>query len=78
MAYTKARTLGSSKKKIRPYVDTDGRLKVNLIKDSEVVKEDLAKLVATQFVPNPNNYKNVEFIDGNKMNCASSNLKWVE
>ena len=76
--YAKAKNLGKSKKKIKPFVDVDGRLKVNLVKDGKVFKEDLAKLVATQFVPNPNNYQNVEFIDGNKMNCASSNLKWVE
>lgn len=35
------------------------------------------KLVATAFIPNPNNYKYVLFIDGNKTNLSLNNLKWV-
>ena len=33
--------------------------------------------VAEAFIANPNNYSNVKFIDGNKMNCRYDNLKWV-
>jgi hypothetical protein len=35
------------------------------------------RLVAKYFVPNPNNYKLVDHIDGNKQNNTSSNLRWV-
>ncbi|HEY4876659.1 MAG TPA: hypothetical protein VIH86_13865 [Puia sp.] len=38
----------------------------------------LHKLVATLFVPNPNNYKMIRHNDGNKLNNYASNLEWVK
>lgn len=35
-------------------------------------------LVATHFVPNPHNYKNIRHIDGNLENDRAYNLEWVE
>ena len=37
----------------------------------------LHRLVATYFVPNPDNKPCVDHIDGNKLNCNASNLRWV-
>lgn len=34
--------------------------------------------LARQFIPNPNNYKFVVFIDGIKRNCVIENLRWSE
>lgn len=34
------------------------------------------RLVAREFVPNPNNYKIVNHKDGNKLNCHYTNLEW--
>ncbi len=34
-------------------------------------------LVASEFIDNPNNYTDIIFIDGNKLNCSKANLKWV-
>lgn len=39
-------------------------------------RENLATLVAINFVPNPDNLKYVGFKDGNKLNVDSSNLYW--
>ena len=36
------------------------------------------KMVATLFVPNPNNFCFVKTIDGDDSNFAASNLKWVK
>lgn len=35
------------------------------------------RLIATAFVPNPDNLQQVNHIDGNTMNNAASNLEWV-
>ena len=37
----------------------------------------LHRLVAKEFVPNPNNYKYVEHINGILTDCRASNLRWV-
>lgn len=36
----------------------------------------LHRLVAMAFVPNPNNYKEINHIDGNKANNCANNLQW--
>ena len=35
------------------------------------------RLVAKAFIPNPKNLREVNHIDGNKLNNAASNLEWV-
>ena len=37
----------------------------------------LAKLVATAFIPNPNNLPCVWLTDRNKANCRADNLEWI-
>ena len=39
-------------------------------------KFSLHRLVATAFLPNPNNYPVVLHLDNNPLNCSISNLKW--
>lgn len=35
------------------------------------------KLVATHFIPNPNNFETIDHIDGNKKNNNVTNLQWM-
>jgi hypothetical protein len=37
----------------------------------------LHRVIAIQFIPNPNNYKEVDHIDKNKSNFHIENLRWV-
>ena len=86
MPYIRRNRLGSFKKKkeivgreVKPYKGEDGQMKVKLVnKEGVETEENLAILVAKTFIPNPNNYQHIEFIDGNPENCRADNLRWVE
>lgn len=57
----------------------DGYNVVNLIDKSGESKEfRVDYLVASTFIPNPHNYKNIRHIDGNLENNCADNLEWVE
>ncbi|HLI93239.1 MAG TPA: NUMOD4 domain-containing protein [Puia sp.] len=55
-----------------PFVNS-GYFKINLNKQMKYVH----RIVATVFVPNPNNYSVVNHVDGNKLNYHPSNLEWT-
>jgi len=64
-------------KMLRPSPDEKGYMKIRLWRS----KDDFSsyrvhRLVANQFIPNPNGYDQVNHIDGNKANNAASNLEW--
>lgn len=42
------------------------------------VTRKIHRLVALAFIPNPNNYKQVNHIDGNKQNNNINNLEWID
>lgn len=59
--------------------NNDGYNIVDLINDKGESKEfRVDYLVASSFVPNPHNYKNIRHIDGNLENNRADNLEWVE
>jgi hypothetical protein len=41
------------------------------------IKKSIHQLVAETFIPNPNNYTEIDHIDRNKMNNHYSNLRWI-
>lgn len=49
---------------------------VNLSRNKTDRKFHLPNLVATHFIPNPDNRTFLRFKDGNNQNCAASNLEW--
>lgn len=58
--------------------DKDGFDNVSLIKNGKRLKYLVHRLVAEVFVANPNNYKIVRHIDGNKNNNFADNLMWCK
>lgn len=53
-----------------------GYLQVNLFKNGKQKCKRIHRLVAEAFIPNPNGFKEVNHIDGNKENNCVSNLEW--
>lgn len=62
---------------MKKYVDKDGYEYV-ILTDKKGIKhkEYVHKLVAEQFIPNPNNYTKIRHIDGNIKNNCVWNLEW--
>lgn len=53
-----------------------GYLKVHLYKNNKCTNKYVHRLVAEAFIPNPNKYRCVNHIDGDKLNNDKSNLVW--
>ncbi len=56
---------------------SNGYLMVDLCKNGIRYPLYVHILVATAFIPNPNNLPTVNHKDGNKFNCSVSNLEWA-
>ena len=54
-----------------------GYLIVDLYKENKATKCYVHRLLAEHFIPNPENKKQVNHIDGNKLNNSLDNLEWV-
>jgi hypothetical protein len=63
---------------MKPMTATNGYLVACLWKNNKQKKFVLHKLVAQAFLENPNNYKEVNHIDGNKNNNRVENLEWCD
>ncbi len=61
----------------KPRLTNSGHLQVHLHKDGKIAPHLVHRLVAKAFVPNPNNFPEVNHLDGDKTNNKSSNLEWV-
>ena len=57
--------------------DNKGYLVTDLYKDGQRFTHRVHRLVAQEFIPNPDNKPYINHIDGNKHNNNSSNLEWV-
>lgn len=58
-------------------IGIDGYYKISLYKDMKLYTKSVHRVIAELFIPNPNGYKMVSHIDGNKLNNRVDNLKWV-
>lgn len=61
---------------LKPSLNSSGYYKVELYKDKKSKVFYVHRLVATVFIPNPENKSEVNHIDGNKINNIVSNLEW--
>lgn len=57
--------------------NTNGYYKVNLRKDKKQYCVQIHRLVATTYIPNPNNLPNVDHINRKKLDNNVDNLRWV-
>ena len=56
----------------------DGFIYVNLKVGGKPKRKRLHRIIAELFLGNPNNYKDILFIDGDRNNIDSENLRWVK
>lgn len=54
----------------------DKKYVYSLKKDGKTLNKEISLLLATHFLPNPENSKRLEWLDGNKQNYSLDNLKW--
>lgn len=77
--YSLKHTSSRRKRKLKPYVNTGGYLRVNLYDmDGKVHKKYVHRLVALTFIPNPANKPDVNHIKANKSDNSLANLEWCD
>ena len=64
------------KKVLSPKKNWDGYLRIQLWSNGSCEYVSIHRLVAEEFVPNPNGYDVVNHIDGDKSNNSADNLEW--
>lgn len=69
---------GFSGNKVKPRDNGKGYLFVALCKSGKHYNRYVHRLVALAFIPNLNNYKEVNHRDGNKSNNHVDNLEWCD
>ena len=61
---------------LKPATDACGYFRCALSKNNILTTYKVHRLVAQAFIPNPNNYPQINHIDGNKKNNCVWNLEW--
>ncbi len=65
-----------SKKYLKPSRNKNGYMMVELFNEKEGKNKLVHRVVAEAFIPNPNNYPQVNHKDENKLNNNVTNLEW--
>lgn len=64
-------------KMMTPTLHNTGYYIIEITKDGVVKQTTIHRLLAIQFIPNPNNLPTVDHIDRNKTNNCLENLRWA-
>lgn len=65
-------------KKLKPSIGGNGYYAVNIVYETKKgVTKPIHRLVATAFIPNPENKREVNHINGNKLDNRVENLEWA-
>lgn len=65
-------------KLLKPTVSGKGYLQVRLYKSGKLTALMVHRLVAMEFIPNSNNWKQINHKDENKFNNNANNLEWCD
>lgn len=61
---------------LKTYLDKDGYVKVILCKENKTKFLSVHRLIAEAFIPNPNEFPQINHKDENKQNNSLENLEW--
>lgn len=71
---------GTSKRKetiLKTHIEKRGYFVIRLSKNKTNHSFKIHRLIANAFIPNPENKRTINHIDGNKLNNSISNLEWA-
>lgn len=63
---------------LKPILDKDGYIQVNLYKDGKCNTKKVHRLVAEAYIPNPDNKPQINHMDENIANNNIDNLEWCD